>query len=190
MLTQDLQLVRPLARYLPGYVNALERGWSPDNLRGDAVIAEDLASIAAAPERFLASLTDREARGAPIVLPDGSLVARLPGFTRWLWDGEFCGVIGLRWQRGTSTLPPSCPGHIGYAVVPWKRGRGYATQALRLLLPEARAEGLEWVELSTEPGNVASQRVIEANRGVLVERFRKPASLGGSEALRYRIDLG
>ena len=55
-----------------------------------------------------------------------------------MWDGEFCGSIGFRWQPGTSTLPPYVLGHIGYAVVPWKRGRGYATQALALLLPEAR----------------------------------------------------
>jgi predicted acetyltransferase len=106
-----------------------------------------------------------------------------------MWDGEFCGSIGLRWQPGTSALPPHVLGHVGYAVVPWKRGLGYATLALKLLLPDARAEGLEHVELTTDADNVASQRVITANGGVLVEDFLKPESHGRGEALRFRIDL-
>jgi predicted acetyltransferase len=106
-----------------------------------------------------------------------------------MWDGEFCGAINLRWQPGSAELPPYCLGHIGYTVVPWKRGRGYATQALRLFLPRAREEGLEYVELVTEAANTASRRVIEANGGELVEQFRKPAVHGGAESLRYRIRL-
>src|SRR2546430_6881442 len=35
-------------------------------------------------------------------LPDGSVVPRLPGYRKWIWDGEFCGVIGFRWQPGRS----------------------------------------------------------------------------------------
>jgi predicted acetyltransferase len=74
--------------------------------------------------------------------------------------------------------------------VHWKRRRGYATQALRLLLPEAKAEGLDFVEVTTDDWNIASQRVIEANDGLLVERFRKPAEYrDDGEALRYRIPL-
>jgi predicted acetyltransferase len=106
-----------------------------------------------------------------------------------LWDGEFCGSIGFRWQPGSAELPPHCLGHIGYAVVPWKQGLGYATLALRQLLPEARAEGLPYVEITTDRANIGSQRVIEANGGVLFERFIKPAQLGGTESLRYRIAL-
>jgi predicted acetyltransferase len=106
-----------------------------------------------------------------------------------MWDGEFCGTIGFRWRPGTETLPPTCLGHIGYAVVPWKRGRGYATRALRLLLPEAKAEGLRYVEITTEPDNPASMRVIEKNGGILVEAFTKVSELGGGAGLRYRIEL-
>jgi predicted acetyltransferase len=46
------------------------------------------------------------------------------------------------------------------------------------------------VELTTDVPNLASRRVIEANGGVLVERFYKSASYGGAESLRYRIYLG
>jgi predicted acetyltransferase len=116
-------------------------------------------------------------------------VPRLPGLRCWLWDGEFCGVIGLRWQAGTTALPSYVLGHVGYSVVPWKRRLGYATEALRQLLPLARAEGLPHVDLTTDPDNRASQKVIVANGGVLVERFTKDAAYGGTPGLRYRIAL-
>lgn len=184
-----MQLIWPASEYLPGYVDALKRGWSPDTLRPAAAL-DELARIAAAPDAFLAAQVDREARGPEVLLPDGTCAPRLPGYRRWLWDGEFCGLIGLRWQRDTPELPSYCLGHIGYSVVPWKRRRGYATRALQLLLPEARAEGLPYVEITTDVENLASRRVIEANGGVLLETFQKLLVGGATECLRFRIDLG
>jgi predicted acetyltransferase len=180
-------LVWPSLEYLDSYTAALERGWSPDNVRGADAAREQLARIADDPAAFVASLVDREAKGDPIALKDGTTVPRLPGYQKWMWDGEFCGSIGARWQPGTEALPPHCLGHIGYAVVPWKRGRGYATAALRALLPEMASEGLRFVHIVTDPDNMPSRRVIEANGGVLIEEFIKPLSLGGTRSLRYRI---
>lgn len=185
----ELSLVKPSAAELPHYVAALERGWSSDPVRLAEAAREELAKISSDPAAFLASLDDPEAKGDPIKLPDGSLVPRLPGFRRWMWDGAFCGSIGFRWQKGTSALPSHVLGHIGYAVVPWKRGLGHATRALALLLPEAKALGLAYVELTTDPDNVVSQKVILGCGGRLVERFREDAAYGGLEGLRYRIDL-
>ena len=182
-----MQLVWPAPRYLAGYVDALKRGWSANTTR-PAQAREELEAIAAGAARFLDQQVDRDAKGPPIVLPDGSSFPRLPGFRCWMWDGEFCGAIGLRWQRGTPALPPHVLGHIGYAVVPWKRRRGYATAALRALLPLAWAEGLPYVELTTDPDNVASQRIIETNGGRLVERFTMPPHYDRAEGLRYRIE--
>ena len=187
-MSQSMELVWPAAQYLPGYIHALQQGWSPDNLRPQAA-AEQLARIAEDPTRFLAEQVDREAKGPAIILPDGSTVPRLPGYSQWMWDGEFCGSIGFRWQPGTTELPPHCLGHIGYSVVPWKRQRGYATGALRLLLPQARKEGLAYVELSSDADNLASRRVIEVNGGELIERFHKAAEYGGVETMRFRILL-
>lgn len=185
-----MELVWPARGYLPGYVDALHRGWSRDNIRPRAAAEEDFAAITRDPDDFLAKLVDREGKGPRLRLPDGSSVPRLPGFYRWMWDGEFAGVISLRWQPGTSALPPYCLGHIGYSVVPWKEGRGYAKQALKLTLEAAREEGLEHVDITTDPDNVASQRVILANGGVLIERFIATPQYGGGERLRYRIVLG
>jgi predicted acetyltransferase len=183
-----MKLVWPSTEYLSGYVYALEQGWSPDNTRPAAGL-ELLERIAEDPTRFLSEQVDREAKAAPVILPDGSKVPRLPGYSQWMWDGEFCGAIGFRWQPGSNELPAHCLGHIGYAVVPWKRRRGYATQALKLLLPQVRQEGLTYVELVADEDNIPSQRVIEANGGVLVERFIKSEVYGGKASLRYRIAL-
>ena len=185
-----MQLVWPAAEYVASYVAALRQGWSPNNVRPETA-GEELVEIARDAPGYLARQIDREGKGPPVILPDGSTFERLPGYRRWMWDGEFCGSIGFRWQPGSNELPPHVLGHIGYAVVPWKRRRGYATRALGLLLHDVRREqlGLCYVELTTEPDNVASVRVIVANGGQLVERFVKPAEYGGARGLRYRIYL-
>jgi len=183
-----MDLVRPESEHLASYAAALRSGWSPDTMR-PATALDQLASLEEDPAAFLASMDDPQGKGPMVTLPDGSLAPRLPGFRRWMWDGEFCGSIGLRWQPGTTELPPRCLGHIGYAVVPWKRNLGYATQALRDLLPLAREQTLPFVDLTTQPDNVASQRVIVANGGVLVGEFVEPAEYGGDTGLLYRISL-
>lgn len=181
--TAPIQLRTPALDLLSGYAEALRRGWSPNNVRD--VSQEQFADIHADPEAFLAGLLSQH---GSITLPDGSVVPRLPSVTRWIWDGEFCGSIGLRWQPGTNDLPPHVLGHIGYAVVPWKRGRGCATAALGLMLPHARAAGLTRLEITTEPDNAASQAVITKNGGRLVEEFVNPA-YGPEVRLRFVIDL-
>jgi len=188
MTPSGSKLVWPAHEYLPGYVAALERGWSPNTLRPEAA-TEELQAIREDPTAFLATLVDREGRGPLIKLPDGSRVTPLPGYRKWIWDGEFCGSIGLRWSPGTSSLPAHCPGHIGYAVVPWKQRRGHATEALRQLLTEAKALGLDHVVLTTDPANEPSQRVVLRNGGVLVGRYPKPEQHGRGDELRFRIDL-
>lgn len=183
-----MDLVRAETPYLASYVHALEQGWSPDNMRPE-VPREEREQITRDPVKFLSEREDLEAKAPPFRLPDGTVVPRLPGFQRWMWDGEFCGTISFRFQRGTEALPPYCLGHIGYAVVPWKRKRGHATRALGLLLPDLVQFDLRYVELTTDATNIASRRVIEANGGVLVETFTKPAVYGGGELLRFRIQL-
>ncbi len=183
-----MELIRPGPSTCPATSTRCTAGWSPNTEH----VGFDQAAIDRVtrdPDRFLELCDDREAAGDPIELPDGSTVARLPGLTRWMWDGEFAGAINLRWQPGTRELPPTCLGHIGYSVVPWKRRRGYATAALAAMLAIAAAEGLPIVDITTDADNVASQRVVLANGGALVERFTKLESAGGGPALRFEVDL-
>ncbi len=184
---EPLSLQKPSLSALPRYTAALEAGWSPDNIRGETTIREHLEAIARDPADFVAGWDDTEAKRPPLKTPDGTLLRRIPGFSRWIWDGDFCGTIGFRWQPGTTDLPPHVLGHIGYAVVPWKRGLGYATAALKSMLPQAWRQGLPHVDLTTTLENLPSQKVILASGGVFLERFTKPAIYGGEEGLRFRI---
>lgn len=192
-----LTLVRPTAAHLDAYCAALRCGWSADNVRGAAAAGEELERISDDADAFLALMDDPLALGGPVTLPDGRQVERLPGLRRWMWDDAhppgdeagFVGAIGLRWAKDGGPLPPHVLGHIGYGVVPWQRRRGHATRALALMLAIARERGLAMVEITTDPDNEASQRVITANGGVLVGPFDKGAAYGHAPGLRWRIEL-
>ncbi|MBA4176054.1 MAG: GNAT family N-acetyltransferase [Leptothrix sp. (in: Bacteria)] len=184
-----MRLVQPAPQHLGAYADALQRGWSPDNTR-PAAATELLAQLQSDPAAYLRLTDDPLGLGPPVTLPDGTQVPRLPGIVRWIWDeAGFAGTINLRWPKDLGALPPRVLGHIGYAVVPWRQRRGHATQALALMLPVARAQGLTFVEITTDAANLASQKVITANGGVLVGPFDKPAAYGGAPSLRFRIDL-
>jgi predicted acetyltransferase len=174
-------LAEPQLPMLASYASALEQGWSPRS--SVDVSAEQLATLRKDPQTFLAELNRQD---GTFELETGEVVPKLPNRVRWMWDGEFCGTITLRWQAGTSILPPYVHGHIGYSVVPWKRGHGLAKRALRLILREAREVGLDRVEVTTEPENTPSQKVILANGGRFLNQFAtKPDGTG--PMLRYEI---
>jgi predicted acetyltransferase len=184
-----MQLVVPAREHLPEYVAALKQGWSGDTINTAKTAQEELAKIEANADAFLEGMTDLRPREKFVTLPDGSQRVRIPSLRRWMWDEGLCGSINFRWQHGTAELPPHVLGHIGYSTVPWKEGRGYAKAALRLILIEARLQGLPYVELTADPDNIASQRVILANGGTLIESFHKSEAYGGTPSLRFRIPL-
>lgn len=183
------ELRTPSLDILPRYIDALERGYHPSTSGGAAYAEKQLASAKADPAGFLKKLNHAEEETSLIELPDGNMVPRIPGFVRWMWDGDFCGQISLRWQHFTNELPLHVLGHTGYSVVEWKRRRGYATKGLELLLPFAKSIGLEYVEITTDTENIASQKVILANGGILFDTFDMPHWNGGGDGLRFRILL-
>jgi predicted acetyltransferase len=155
----DIALLRPSLARLPEYEDALERGWSPNT--DQDVSREQLLQLRRNPARFLHDLYN-----SPLVrLPDGREVPRLPAHDFWISDGDFCGRIGFRFQRGTEDMPSTIYGHIGYTIVPWKQRRGYATQALRMILPVCRSEGFSRVLITCDDDNEGSRKVILANGG-------------------------
>ena len=59
-------------------------------------------------------------------------------------------------------------GHIGYAVVPEFRRRGYATESLRQSVELARGRlGISRILITCDDDNIGSIRTIEKNGGVL-----------------------
>jgi predicted acetyltransferase len=64
---------------------------------------------------------------------------------------------------------------VGYSIVPWKQGRGYATQALLLLLPIAAKTGLARITVICNENNLASRRVIEKAGGMLQRTGTDPS---------------
>jgi predicted acetyltransferase len=181
LISEGLRLLAPSRRKLAQYQAALAAGWSPDTTQD--VSRTQLAASRRDPASFLAELTRQNGN---LVTASGRIVPRLPSRVFWLDDGEFCGVINLRFVAGSDALPDYVSGHIGYAVVPWKQRRGYATAALALVLPVAREIGLNRVEITCDDDNDASRRVIEKNGGVLVGAKPEP---GGASKLVFRIDL-
>jgi predicted acetyltransferase len=183
-LSDKITLQRPSMGLLASYQKALEAGWVPGTV--DNVGRDHLARIAKDPAAFLAYL---EQQGGSFRLPDGSEKPRLPQVLYWMVDDDgVCGRITMRWQPGTNDLPDYTLGHISYSVVPWKLGRGYATQALEQILDVAREKGLTQIQIATTADNPAARRVIEWNGGELVEKFEAP-SYGRAARLRYVIDL-
>jgi len=174
-----VELVEPSLRRLPGYIAALQAGWSPDTTR--EVSGAQLMAIRADAQAFIRDLARHE--GGTVALADGTRVPRPPGRVLWIWDGDFCGTINLRFVPGSEELPPHVSGHVGYAVVPWKRNRGYARQALRLPLPIARELGLPRLLVTCDEDNAASRRVIAVNGGVMAGAAPDPEHAGRRKLL-------
>jgi predicted acetyltransferase len=78
-------------------------------------------------------------------------------------------------------------GHIGYYVRPEARGRGMASEMLRLALDEARSMGIERVLLTAYASNGPSCRVIEKNGGLMQDETPHPET--GLPYRRYWIEL-
>jgi predicted acetyltransferase len=55
------------------------------------------------------------------------------------------------------------------------------------MLPHVWQEGLSYVQIVADEDNIPSRRVIEANGGVLVERFTS-GTYGDKASLRYRVN--
>lgn len=80
-------------------------------------------------------------------------------------DGVLVGRVSVRHTLNEALARVG--GHIGYAVRPAHRRRGYATHMLRQSLTVARSVGVERALVTCDDDNVASARTIERCGGVL-----------------------
>ena len=99
--------------------------------------------------------------------------------------GELVGRTSIRHQL-TEYLARE-GGHIGYAVVPEHRRRGYATEILRQSLVIARAAGVDRALITCDDDNVGSATAIERCGGVFDSLVARSDD-GTTLCRRYWID--
>jgi predicted acetyltransferase len=167
---EDVRLVRPAAELVASYLDLLEemaalgeRVWPARPEPGETW--EDFAL------RLVRADSAQEAEGPP----------RVPQTTYWATlDAKVVGHIGLRHRLNAELA--EFGGHVGYDVRPSSRGHGIAKEMLRQILQTPKAREIGRLLLTCAPDNVASNRVIVANGGVLertifVERIARETNL-------------
>ena len=97
-----------------------------------------------------------------------------------LSDDEVVGTISMRHYL-TKDLE-EFGGHIGYSIKPSARRKGYAKEALRLIL-ELYKDRYDEILIMCENDNIASNKTILANGGVLINQIEK----SGLQINRYKI---
>ncbi|MEN9608841.1 MAG: hypothetical protein RLZZ06_772 [Actinomycetota bacterium] len=83
--------------------------------------------------------------------------------------GHIVGRVSIRHEL--NDFLENYGGHIGYMVRPGFRRNGYATEMLKQALEYSKSIGLERALVTCDDDNVGSQKVIEANRGVLENKL-------------------
>ncbi len=182
---------------------AVRGGWARGRIDGVPISAPLPASVPAGPRLMLPGWTpevaaavvagtrrddwssDFPAEGDRVV---ARLLARDPAGPGWgelghrlLVERDGGAVVG---GAGLFPAPDDGPSavELGYGVVPSRRGRGYAVEAARVLLALARAAGASPLVAGVEPGNPASERVLERIG------MRPTGTRDG--VVRFRLDVG
>jgi RimJ/RimL family protein N-acetyltransferase len=129
-------------------------------LSGDPGILLDEAGL---------SLELAAARRCPREAPDGVLEF-------WIQTPERprAGAIELRFGEPAANPILSWLGHVGFVVHPESRGQSLALRASRMLLPLARASGLEQLTLTCAAGNEASEQTLRRLGAILAGLVRAP----------------
>lgn len=105
---------------------------------------------------------------SPETVPDG-LVPSSTYLALRKEDGYLVGMIDIR--HCLNSYLSQIGGHIGYSVRKSERNKGYASEILGLGLEKCRKKGFERVFITCDRNNVASEKVIIKNKGVLEDEI-------------------
>lgn len=109
---------------------------------------------------------------------------RVPATLYWaVVDNKVVGRLDLRHYLNKRLA--SIGGHIGYSVSPSERGKGYATEMLRLGLKEAKKLEVKKALVTCDETNHPSRRVIEKNGGILKNKVME----NGVYKLRFWVPV-
>lgn len=167
-----MQLIKPTKKYEESWKNALAE-FEAEERRGFWNVPEKPGDIDEYIQR-----TEDHSKGKN--LPD----YWVPATTYWLVDnGEFIGHINVRHKLNDHLEKEG--GHIGYAIRPSARKKGYGMKILELVLPKAKELGLQKALVTCDESNVASKKIIERNKG----QFQDKVPCEKEPKLRYWIKL-
>lgn len=99
-------------------------------------------------------------------------------------DNRIVGIIDLRHHIDHPILG-TWGGHCGYSVRPSERGKGYATEMLRLNMKKAKKLGIQKLLVTCNEKNMASERVILKCGGV----YESILTVEESRIKRYWITI-
>lgn len=112
---------------------------------------------------------------------------KVPDSVFFLLDEErniLLGAVNIRHYLSDYLLKYG--GHIGDGIRPSERGKGYATEMIRLALFECRKLGINKVLMVCDKSNIASAKTIIHNGGILENEF---VDEDGEIQQRYWIEL-
>jgi predicted acetyltransferase len=168
-----ITLVKPQLELVPSYISFIEEMRSA----GEKIWESVIPSPTETPELFVKRLLEGEHISTPDLVSETYYWALL--------NNEVVGRVGFRHYLNENLK--EFGGHIGYEVRPSARNKGIAKEMLRLVLQTPKAKEIGRLLLTCAPNNIASNRTILANGGVLtstkfVERWQR-------ETNYYWIDL-
>lgn len=109
----------------------------------------------------------------------------IPETIYWLVENqEFLGRISIRHRLNKDYY--NFKGHIGYAIIPSKRNKGYGNMILKLALVEAQKMGLTKVLITCDSNNTFSKKIIENNGGIYEN---SKGDIDNTIKLRYWIEI-
>jgi len=89
----------------------------------------------------------------------------VPQSSNWLFNNDLPIGIG-RIRHCLNDSLRETGGHIGYAIRPSERGKGYGTALLALLMEESKQLGISQLQVGAEAHNIQSNKIITRNGGV------------------------
>ena len=109
----------------------------------------------------------------------------VPSLTLFLveLDGNILGTVNIR--RYLNENLEKFGGHIGYGIRPSFRGRGYGKAQLGMTLKMCRAFGMTKVLITCDKSNIASDKIIQYNGGVLENEIEEENKI----IQRYWIEI-
>ncbi len=167
---EKLELVLPSEKYKESFLNVFNE-YTGDEIKDHFNLSKFDPDFS----KFLENLkNEREGK----YLKEGYV----PQTIYWLVKGDrFIGRVGIR-HKLTEKLK-IVGGHLGYAIRPSERGKGYGSLALTLGLPKAKELGLDSVLITCKSTNIASKKIIEKHGGV----FEGLTPFEDADMLRYWV---